>query len=244
MYSTNYIGDVNIDKSDEETNDFSRFLSHRDFLKNQSSVYQDFTLLDYGCGADAQVLLMSRDLGISSVGVELDDATRQKASSTSFLPVLSPDEISISGQKFDVIFLGDLIEHVYNPSEILCMLKKLLSNRGSFFIQGPLEGAKTISNFLLSIKARLNNGVPSTYPPYHVSLASFESMQKLLHDCGLEITILTIREPLWPAKPFGSKESLSTFSNFIFSASKFCDIFINKVFHNYGTRIYCVAKIK
>ena len=71
-----------------------------------------------------------------------------------------------------------------------------------------------------------------------------ESIKKLLHDSGLEVTILTIHEPVWPAKPFGSKESLSTFSNFIFSASKLCDITLSKFLKNYGTRFYCVAKPK
>ena len=244
MYSTNYIGDVNVDEASLGSNDFSRFLDLKDFIKGQLLLYENVNLLDYGCGADAQVLLLSRQLGIFSTGVELNEATREKARLTSSLSVLSPKDVILSGQKFDVIFLGDLIEHVYDPSELLFTLKKLLSDRGFFFIQGPLEGAKTISNFMLGIKARLKNRTPSNFPPYHVSLASLESIQKLLHRCGLEETILTIREPLWPAKPFGSKESLSTFSNFIYSASKLCDVLISKLLKNYGTRFYCVAKVK
>jgi hypothetical protein len=244
MYSTNYIGDVNDDEASIEFNDFSRFIDLKDFIEGQSALYENLTLLDYGCGADAQVLLLSRQLGIFPTGVELNEATRAKARLISSLPVLSPDDVILSSHKFDVIFLGDLIEHVYNPSEVLSSLKKLLSDRGSFFIQGPLEGAKTISNFMLGVKARLNNRTPSNFPPYHVSLASIESIKKLLHDSGLEVTILTIREPVWPAKPFGSKESLSTFSNFIFSASKLCDITLSKFIKNYGTRFYCVARAK
>lgn len=244
MYSTNYIGDVNTDSPDEASTDFARFLDLKDFLKNQIVANGNVKLLDYGCGADAKVLLMSRELGIESTGVELDEATREKAKLTSSLPVFSPDAILLSDQRFDVIFLGDLLEHIYNPSELLSTLKNLLSSGGSFFIQGPLEGAKTVSNYLLSLKARLNSGTPSTFPPYHVSLASFESIQHLLHDSGLEVTLLTVREPLWPAKSFGSKESLRTFSDFVFSVSKLCDILLSRFFRNYGTRIYCVAQIK
>jgi SAM-dependent methyltransferase len=244
MYSINYISDVNANGIDEVSSGLSRFWDFRELLIDLSSKYPDLSILDYGCGADAQVLLMSHDLGISSTGVELEESTRAKARSITPSPIFSPDEILISNQEFDVIFLGDLLEHVYDPIELLSNLKKLLSERGVFFIQGPLEGAKTVSNFLLSIKARVNNGAPSNFPPYHVSLASLKSIQRLLVGCGLEAIALTIREPQWPAKSFGSKESLSTFSNFVFSISKLCDILINKFLKDYGTRFYCVVKVK
>ena len=244
MYSVNYIEDVNCDDFDEITDDLRRFSDLRNFLVKLSSEDKNLRLLDFGCGADAQVLRMSHGLGISATGVELDEATREKAILNSSFPVLSFQDLLASNQKFDVIFLGDLIEHVYDPSDLISVLKESLSDGGSFFIQGPLEGAKTVSNFLLGFKARLNHATPSTLPPYHVSLASFESMQRLLRVSGLEVIELIIREPLWPAKAFGSKDSFSSFSDFIFSLSKLFDMAISRFFRNYGTRIYCVAKTR
>jgi hypothetical protein len=244
MYSTNYISDVNVDGPDEDSFDFSRFFHLRNFLKDEVATHGDVKLLDYGCGADTQVLLTSRQLRMACTGVELDEATRGIVKLTTSLLVLSPGAALLFEKRFDIIFLGDLPEHTYNPSELPSNLTNLLSNRGSFFIQGLLEGARTLSNYLLTLKAQLNSGSPSTFPPYYVSLANFQSFQRLLNYCGLEVTLVTIREPFWPAKSFEPKESFRTLSDFVFSVSKLCDILVSRFYRNYPTRIYCVAQIK
>ena len=244
MYSLNYIGDVNEDSAIEASSAEFRFEYFRNFLISQIESTGEISLLDYGCGADAQVLIIGRELGAKAIGVELDETTRAKAASVSSCVVYSPKSLSQSNISFDVVFLGDIIEHIYEPEQLLESLKSNLSPRASVFVQGPLEGAFTLSNFLLGIKCRMNAGKPSSLPPYHISLASFDSMQKLFTRSGYEIIHHVIREPLWPAKALGSSESFNSFSDFVFSVSKFFDMILSKIISGYGTRLYLIVRLK
>ncbi len=244
MYSVNYIEEVNTKYPDEGSLNKSRFIEFRNYLASQITLYRKLSLLDYGCGADAQVLIIGNELGVTSIGVELDFATREKAALASSSRVCSPETLDAASIVFDVIFLGDLLEHIYNPAELLMSLKSKLSQNGSFYVQGPLESAKTLSNLLLSIKCRMRAGNPSSLPPYHVSLANFNSLLYLFDNCGFEIVNFKIQEPQWPAKLIGSRASFDSMSDFIFSVSKFCDVLISKVLRNYGTRFHLVARLK
>lgn len=244
MYSATYIEEVNSKCSDEGSSNKSRFLDFQNYLISNIALHGNLSLLDYGCGADAQVLIVGKELGVASIGCELDFSTREKAEVASSCRVLSPEDLEATNIVFDIIFLGDLLEHIYDPAALLISLKSKLSQNGSFYVQGPLEGAKNLSNFLLSIKSRMSAGSPSSLPPYHVSLANVDSLLYLFERCGLKIENLRIREPQWPAKLIGSRASFDSVSDFIFSVSKFGDVLVSKVLRNYGTRFYLVAKLK
>ncbi len=244
MYSNNYIHEVNSGENVDQHTNKLRFLKLFAYLERsaQASGTRDF--LDYGCGADGETLLFARNIGYVSQGVELTQSTREQAAHQSGCEIFSPTELYSSNRRYDLIFLGDVLEHVYDPFLVLSNLQSHLKPNGRLFIQGPLEGSRTLSNFLLGIKALSTSRRSSNLPPYHVSLANLNSVRLLLDNAGYELVRYEVTEPLWPAKSMRSIDSYRSASNFIFSLSKLLDIALSRILKNFGTRIYLVARLK
>ena len=241
LYSTNYIGDVGPESSLDYEPDKARFSKLEIFLRGASNPQQMY-FLDYGCGASADTVIMAKALGFQSFGVEVAGETRTEAKLVSGCKIYSPKEIASEQHRFDIVFIGDVLEHVSDPISLLKSLQESLNNGGILIIQGPLEGALTLSNFLVAIKAQLLHKRPGTFPPYHVSLATRNSMVKMLRALGLYTNRIEITEPYWPAPRLGSRDSFTSLSKFLLSMAKLIDIGIHQISKSYGTRFFLISK--
>jgi SAM-dependent methyltransferase len=240
----NYIHEANSGESVDQHANKLRFIKLFAYLDRNPQTSSTPEFLDFGCGSDAETLLFSSSIGYVSQGVELTQSSREQATHQSGCEIFSPSELFSSNRKYDVIFLGDILEHVYEPTLILSNLQRHLKLNGRLFIQGPLEGARTISNFLLGIKALCTSKRSSNLPPYHVSLANLKAVKLLLENAGYNIVQYEVTEPLWPAKSILSIGSYQSLSNLVFSFSKLLDMALSRIFKNFGTRIYLVARSK
>lgn len=240
LYSTNYIKDVNPESSANPESNLTRFDSLARILPSIEN-YKDKKFLDYGCGASAEVVLLAKNFGYQSFGVEVASETRSQARQASGCEIYSPEELFSSHQEFDFVFLGDVLEHVCNPIAILAGVFEILGPGGTLVVQGPIEGAPTFANFLLAIKSRYLTKSPATFPPYHVSLATQSSITKMLKSQKINIVEIEISEPLWPAAKLGTKASLESFPQFLFSVAKFIDMTFHKFKKSHGTRFFLVA---
>jgi 2-polyprenyl-3-methyl-5-hydroxy-6-metoxy-1,4-benzoquinol methylase len=241
LYSTKYIENVNPEFNSLEQITENRFLKLLKVLE-QFDDKEAKRFLDYGCGSSAEVVILASILKYQSFGVEVEKGTRQEAQMKSGCKIYSPEEILVTGEQFDIIFIGDVLEHLGDPLTTLNQISDLLTPEGLLIIQGPLEGALTISNLLLSVKANALSKSPSKFPPYHVSLATKDSIAKALNINEFVIQKISIIEPLWPAPKFGSKASLASPGSLIFSLVKIFDIAISRVSKGYGTRFFLLAK--
>jgi hypothetical protein len=244
MYSKDYINEANSGENVDQHANKLRFTNLFSFLGSNLQVEEIPSFLDFGCGVDAETLLFSTSIGYISNGVELTQSAREKASQQSGCQMFSPPELFSSSNQYNAIFLGDILEHVYDPSVILLNLKSHLKADGKLFIQGPLEGSGTLSNLLLGIKALCTPKRSSNLPPYHVSLANLKAIKLLLGNAGYKIVRFEVTEPLWPATSILDIDSYRSASNFIFSLSKLVDITLSRIFKNYGTRIYLIAQLE
>lgn len=242
LYSTRYIENVNPEPSREQQITDSRFSKLQEVLE-QTDHKETKWFLDYGCGSGAEVVIYASKLQYQSFGVEVEKGTRQEARMKSGCTIFSPEEVIASGNQFDIIFLGDVLEHLSDPLTTLNQVSTLLAPNGLLVIQGPLEGALTISNFLLSIKGIIFSKSPSIFPPYHVSLATKVSIAKALKINEFEVKKMFITEPLWPAPKFGSRASIASPESLVFSIAKLFDIAISKVFAGYGTRFFILSEL-
>jgi len=243
LYSVNYMGDVGPASSLEYESDKARFTKLEHYLISISNPGKKL-FLDFGCGASADTVILAKALGFEAFGAEVAEDTREQANLISGCEIFSPDEINSGQHQFDIVFMGDVLEHVMDPILLLESVQKSLRPGGVLVIQGPLEGALTLSNFFVSLKARILFKRPSTFPPYHVSLARKSSIINMLKARGLTTVDLEITEPYWPAPRLGSRDSFVSLSKFLLSMTKLIDIGIHKINKSYGTRFFLIAKSK
>lgn len=241
LYSVNYIGDVGPASSVDYESDKARFAKLERYLRGISKPGEK-QFLDFGCGASADTVILAKALGFQAFGAEVAEDTREQANLISGCEIFSPDEVNSGLHQFDIVFMGDVLEHVMDPILLLESAQKSLRPGGVLVIQGPLEGALTLSNFFVLLKARILFKHPSTFPPYHVSLARKRSITNMLGVRGLTIVDLQITEPYWPAPRLGSRGSLVSLSKFLLSLTKLIDIGIHKINKSYGTRFFLIAK--
>lgn len=241
LYSSDYVGaDENESSSADKAyeakfTDLTTYLaSHRRKLGKK--------FLDYGCGANPISFKIAGENALIPHGMELTADVRTIARQNTGIKLHSREEIIQGKELFDVIFLGDVLEHLVDPiSELECITKKL-SAAGILIAQGPLQGASTLTHRLVGLFALLTQGRSANYPPYHVSLATLRSMKKLLQECNLQIIFIRTYEVDWPVATFEELRLNLTPRNMVLFITKLIDKIISKIFRNYGTRYFVVCK--
>lgn len=105
----------------------------KSFLKKPS-----FSLLDLGCG-DGQLVQLANQQNIKALGVDQNPPPKPKLISSSIENYLSTSGKKLN-QKFDVITLYHVLEHLQNPRQILLKLQPWLKTNGVLIIEIPLAG--------------------------------------------------------------------------------------------------------
>jgi SAM-dependent methyltransferase len=143
-------------------------------------------LLDVGCSAGA-FLWLAKQNGWSVCGVELNKDTAQIANDNGlnvFVGELASAAYPLAS--FDAIHLGDVIEHVRDPADLLSRVSAFLKSDGVIVLVTPNQDA--IFPLLTYWLYRLFN-MPWSHatPPYHLSQFSEKSLDKLLRRLGLKV---------------------------------------------------------
>jgi SAM-dependent methyltransferase len=170
-------------------------------------------LLDFGCGS-GRFLKTARLLGFAAEGVELDPAVRQRAAQASGCPVHSLRELKQGGERFDVIHLGDVLEHLPSPAQTLSELETLLDEGGSFFVEGPLETnaslVRAAGTLFGAVRRRLGHVAVGSYPPYHLFQTNARAQRAFFERrMGYEVERFDVWETGWPYLSSGSAGSLA-----------------------------------
>ena len=149
-----------------------------EFSKNKK------TLLDYGCG-NGLFLSLSKQYGFESTGVEINDKIINHAQKISKCPIYKLDKLISLKIKFDIIHLGDVLEHTTNPFLLMKKLEILLNRDGIFFIEGPIEKNASLvfySSFLFGyIKKILKIKKNSNHPPTHIFFVNSQNMKNFFN---------------------------------------------------------------
>ena len=97
-------------------------------------------VLDYGCGIGS-FLKATKNFGFNPFGVEFDEHAARSASMNAGCSAISVDKFFEKGfkTKFDVIHLGDVLEHLPDPAYVLDQLLDYLKPGGLLYVEGPLE---------------------------------------------------------------------------------------------------------
>ena len=144
-------------------------------------------VLDIGCstGYLAKVLL---ERGCSVDGVEIDTAAAARAEEFCGRVVVgSLDELDLLAElgagSYDVLVLGDVLEHLVDPGAVLRRVTPLLRPQGSVVISVPNITHGSVRLSLL--EGRFEYTEVGLLDRTHVHFFTRASLQRLLRECGL-----------------------------------------------------------
>jgi SAM-dependent methyltransferase len=163
------------------------------------------TFLDYGCGSGG-LLEVAQEMGWKSCGVEFDPKVAAQVAARTQCRVES-DPNAWGEPVADVLYLGDVLEHLTRMNEQVPQVLRLLKPGGVLLAQGPLENNASLFASVMAnarattrrVKKLAGRDGPTEHPPYHVMLATAQGQRALFERFGLSPERFEVREISWPA---------------------------------------------
>jgi len=156
------------------------------------------TFVDYGCGA-GEMLLKAAKLNFQVVGVEFDDDVAKAVEKQTGARVMNMSEAQTLKEPLaDILYLGDVLEHLTKLNEQMPEILKLLRPGGMLIAQGPLEGNPALFTQALRMVRTVRRS-RTEMAPYHVLLATGVGQRRLFERFGLEEVEFSLSEVSWPA---------------------------------------------
>ena len=146
-------------------------------------------LLDIGAGR-GELLRAARERGWSVTGIEPSEAFARHAASYSGAPVRQEtvERCGFDDGSFDVVVMGSVLEHLYNPDETVREIARILRKGGALYVDVPNEDGLyfRVGNLYQRLRRRdwVVNTAP-TFTPYHVFGYNPRALRALLAKHGL-----------------------------------------------------------
>jgi len=167
------------------------FFRHSAILK----LIKEKKVLDIGCG-DGLFLTALKEKGVEAVGVDISDVAVKKCREKGLNVVLldaNDSSMPFSDKSFELVVLSDVLEHLYNPDDILIEAKRLSK-----------KVLISVPNFN-SLPARLQmllGRIPENNKPSkgHIYWFNYSVLKDVLAKHGFEIKIIetnTFWENFW-----------------------------------------------
>ncbi len=180
---------------------------HRSFANGLEGKYEKImtkltpgmSVLEIGChtGYFARYLI---DRGYKVLGVEKDaDAAadaRNEGVSVICADISDPEILNTITQRFDVILLMDVIEHLEHPESTLRQLKSLLTRTGRLLITGPNVAYWAVRMHLLA--GRWNYQETGILDRTHLHFYTALTWKRLLNSSDYDVTDLEPAESMIP----------------------------------------------
>lgn len=142
-------------------------------------------VLEIGC-ATGYISRKLKENGCEVIGLEIDEESVRIAGSICDRIICGDIEIiQLPDEKFDVILLGDVLEHLKNPQKILRKLVKNLKSDGRVIISIPNVAHLKIRAGLLF--GRFNYTKDGILDESHLRFFTYKSITNLIKSAGLKI---------------------------------------------------------
>jgi SAM-dependent methyltransferase len=216
-YQSNKKGDFGDHPKDTKTNKIFDILADLEIEGN---------LLDVGCSS-GEFMHYAELEGFTSYGVELNRRTAEVAKSHG-LNVFNGylQDAKYADEFFDVIFLGDVIEHVPSPRDLIAECTRILKKGGVIVISTPnLDCLWSKMTFKLWKWFKIPWS--SVTPPYHLFQFSVGNLYRLMRSFGYTDAASFFLRPPRLMYELGSLHLLKrykekrTFKNLFFMACAF-----------------------
>ncbi len=180
-----------------EATHYQKGIDINDKNESRSIIYSliqpDKIVLDIGCACGDLGIALNNNKNCSLYGLEyVQESVKIAKSSGNYVEVhqcdlnyLNINKFEHYKNKFDYIVLGDILEHLYDPEDILNKLKEFLKEDGSMIISVP-----NISHASIKISLLLNQFEYCEYGTLdktHIRFFTLESFLNMLKSLNLHI---------------------------------------------------------
>lgn len=136
-------------------------------------------LLEVGIG-EGCLLAVALEMGYRPDAVEIVREAAQEVADILQIPIWNGDFLDYHPDKrYDVIIMGDVIEHVTDPERALHSACDLLAEDGVLWLSTP--------NFESSFSRLMKFRDPMWMEPFHISYFSFAGLRTLAEKCGFAV---------------------------------------------------------
>lgn len=176
----------------------------RDDLMGMADISKEgIAVLDIGCACGGNLLhIKCENPSAKTYGIELNPYAAKIASH--FGEVMSVDvetmELSDWEGRFDVIIMGDIIEHLRDPEAALVHVKKMLKADGVLLASIP--NVLYIGNVALMMKGKWEYTDIGILDRTHLRFFTRDSIQGLMSRVGLKISVLGSKIPRQVDQPY------------------------------------------
>ncbi len=98
----------------------------------------------------------------------------------------------LNGNQYDYIIILDVLEHIRNPREVLCLLSSLLKKDGKILLSVPNIAHNSVLINLLQNKLEYTS--VGLLDDTHVHFYTYRSILQLLKEAGLEVACSEVRQ--------------------------------------------------
>jgi 2-polyprenyl-3-methyl-5-hydroxy-6-metoxy-1,4-benzoquinol methylase len=182
--------DIDADDYFKEHNTEGRLDGARSLLEKAEKILgHKGRLLDVGVGR-GETLVAAKELGWDAEGVEPSATFADYAEKRTGLKIWREpiEDSSVPDSSYDVIVLAAVLEHLYDPDEIVSRISSALKPGGILYLDVPNEAGLyfRVGNAYQRIRGRdwCVNLAP-TFSPYHIFGFSPKALRKLLSKYGL-----------------------------------------------------------
>jgi 2-polyprenyl-3-methyl-5-hydroxy-6-metoxy-1,4-benzoquinol methylase len=157
--------------------------------------------LEIGCSSGSLIYHL-QELGWDVVGVEVNPGTARIARDNGLVVYLGTVEsivesVALKGELFDVIYLGDVIEHLPQPLQTLSLLRSVMRPGGTLILRTP----NSLCGYAqASLKYAQVFRAPWYYSeaPYHLCEFTPTTLRALITRAGFTVSSLLCQPPRVP----------------------------------------------
>lgn len=192
----------------------------KDILKLIGRHKKTGRLFDIGCAA-GMFLVDARDAGYEVSGVEPSRQMAKYARDSFGLNITCADlkDLDCKDGYFDIIHVGDVLEHMPGLQENIEIIRKLLGNNGIFVVEQPLTYNRSLFNLFLRLKMFFSRDKYSVNAPVHLWEFNAATLKKFLEKNNFKVIYYKVFEetakPLAVYKNPGMKNLIGHYIKYI-----------------------------